>query len=432
MGIFEISFVGTAIVCAILVYFNWEKHEDKISGTAQDFRMFQITYLSVFFLMAIGDWLQGPYVYALYADYGYSIGDIGILFISGFGSSMIFGTFVGSIGDQIGRKKVALLYGILYIVSCATKHSPDFKILLFGRFTGGIATSILGTTFECWMIKEHYARSYTDEQLDYTFYLQYFGNGLVAIAAGLIGNFVHYLTKSYVAPFDASIFFLTIGTYVVFAYWNENYGSQTESTGMFSNFSNAFIDMKNDWKIICLGISQSLFEGSMYTFVFMWTPAMEMYYKNIPHGMVFATFMVCYMIGSGIFKILVNKFKVEKYMIVVFIISSLCFLPPVLGIPNGMITFAGFCVFEVAVGIFWPSMGRLKSVYIPERVRSTVMNYFRIPTNVFVVLILVKVKTLPIPIVFAINVALLTIACVSQWRLMQLVDQAPTVISLDK
>jgi hypothetical protein len=337
-------------------------------------------------------------VYALYADYGYSIGDIGILFISGFGSSMIFGTFVGSIGDQIGRKKVALLYGILYIVSCATKHSPDFKILLFGRFTGGIATSILGTTFECWMIKEHYARSYTDEQLDYTFYLQYFGNGLVAIAAGLIGN----------------------------------YGSQTESTGMFSNFSNAFIDMKNDWKIICLGISQSLFEGSMYTFVFMWTPAMEMYYKNIPHGMVFATFMVCYMIGSGIFKILVNKFKVEKYMIVVFIISSLCFLPPVLGIPNGMITFAGFCVFEVAVGIFWPSMGRLKSVYIPERVRSTVMNYFRIPTNVFVVLILVKVKTLPIPIVFAINVALLTIACVSQWRLMQLVDQAPTVISLDK
>ena len=47
-----------------------------------------------------GDWLQGPYVYALYAAYGFSKGDIGKLFIAGFGSSMVFGTVVGSLGDK--------------------------------------------------------------------------------------------------------------------------------------------------------------------------------------------------------------------------------------------------------------------------------------------------------------------------------------------
>ncbi len=49
---------------------------------------------------AAGDWLQGPYVYALYQHYGFDRGDIGRLFIAGFGASMILGTVVGSLADK--------------------------------------------------------------------------------------------------------------------------------------------------------------------------------------------------------------------------------------------------------------------------------------------------------------------------------------------
>lgn len=51
-------------------------------------------------MRAAGDWLQGPYVYALYQHYGFDRGDIGRLFIAGFGSSMVFGTIVGSLADK--------------------------------------------------------------------------------------------------------------------------------------------------------------------------------------------------------------------------------------------------------------------------------------------------------------------------------------------
>ena len=51
-------------------------------------------------LCAAGDWLQGPYVYALYQHYGFDRGDIGRLFIAGFGSSMVFGTVVGALADR--------------------------------------------------------------------------------------------------------------------------------------------------------------------------------------------------------------------------------------------------------------------------------------------------------------------------------------------
>ena len=47
-----------------------------------------------------GDWLQGPYIYALYEHYGYQVGDIGRLFIAGFASSMVFGTLAGALADQ--------------------------------------------------------------------------------------------------------------------------------------------------------------------------------------------------------------------------------------------------------------------------------------------------------------------------------------------
>jgi hypothetical protein len=50
--------------------------------------------------LAAGDWLQGPYIYALYEHYGYKVGDIGRLFIAGFGSSMVFGTLVGALADK--------------------------------------------------------------------------------------------------------------------------------------------------------------------------------------------------------------------------------------------------------------------------------------------------------------------------------------------
>lgn len=57
-------------------------------------------YLVVYLLAALSDWLQGPYVYALYDAYGYSQHDIAVLFVAGFGSSMVFGSFVGGMADQ--------------------------------------------------------------------------------------------------------------------------------------------------------------------------------------------------------------------------------------------------------------------------------------------------------------------------------------------
>ena len=50
--------------------------------------------------VSAGDWLQGPHVYALYDSYGMTAHQIEVLFVAGFGSSMVFGTIVGSFADR--------------------------------------------------------------------------------------------------------------------------------------------------------------------------------------------------------------------------------------------------------------------------------------------------------------------------------------------
>ena len=81
-------------------------------------------------------------------DRDFSKHDIAVLFVGGFGASMLFGTFIGAAADKLGRKRLCLVYCVLYLLSCMTKHARDYNMLMMGRVLGGIATSLLFSSFE--------------------------------------------------------------------------------------------------------------------------------------------------------------------------------------------------------------------------------------------------------------------------------------------
>ncbi|XP_024538562.1 molybdate-anion transporter isoform X1 [Selaginella moellendorffii] len=424
--------------------------KDRIVATSA-FNAFKNNYLVVYSLMMAGDWLQGPYVYFLYSHYGFQKGDIGRLFIAGFGSSMLFGTIVGSLADKYGRKRASITYCITYILSCFTKHSPQFQVLMVGRILGGIATSLLFSAFESWLVAEHFKRGFEEQWLSMTFSKAIFlGNGLVAILSGLVANsLVGSLNLGPVAPFDAASCVLAIGMAVIMFTWAENYGDPTESKTLLTQFKVAGSAIASDEKIALLGAIQSLFEGSMYTFVFLWTPALSPNDQEIPHGFIFATFMLASMFGSSLTSKLMARGRVEGYMQIVFLVSAAAlFLPVLVGVSvymyapvdvtdtvdqfmtesageatdsistSGRIQMLGFCVFEACVGIFWPSIMKMRSQYIPEESRSTIMNFFRIPLNIFVCVVLYNVSAFPITFMFGMCSIFLVMAAVLQNRLM--------------
>ncbi|KMT12446.1 hypothetical protein BVRB_5g103750 [Beta vulgaris subsp. vulgaris] len=437
MEVFYILVFG-ALAAVVAALELTKTSKDRIN-TSSAFNSFKNNYVLVYSLMMAGDWLQGPYVYYLYTTYGFSKGEIGQLFIAGFGSSMLFGTIVGSLADKQGRKRACVTYCLTYIMSCITKHSPQYKILMVGRILGGIATSLLFSAFESWLVAEHNKKGFEQQWLSVTFSKAIFlGNGLVAIVAGLLGNLlVDTFGFGAVAPFDAASCFLAIGMVIIVTSWGENFGDNSDNKDLLTQFRNAAVAIASDEKIALLGAIQSLFEGSMYTFVFLWTPALSPNDEEIPHGFIFATFMLASMLGSSFAsRLLARSAKVESYMQIVFTISSASlmlpivtsFLVPASKVKGGGITFAGciqllgFCVFEACVGIFWPSIMKMRSQYIPEEARSTIMNFFRIPLNIFVCIVLYNVEAFPITVMFGMCSIFLFVASLLQRRLLGIAE----------
>eukprot|EP00968_Pinguiococcus_pyrenoidosus_P002632 scaffold146_cov265-Pinguiococcus_pyrenoidosus.AAC.29 len=127
------TFYGIVALCIAVHLYTRRPNKDKSKVVSAmkpppGFKQFQRSFLAVTLLAMLADWLQGPYVYKLYHDYGYDQGDIGLLFVAGiplsamiqaqrqdthvrtsfcagFLSSAIFGTIAGGMADVLGRKK---------------------------------------------------------------------------------------------------------------------------------------------------------------------------------------------------------------------------------------------------------------------------------------------------------------------------------------
>ena len=364
-----------------------------------DFKRFQVLFLATYYVAMTADWLQGPYVYALYSSYGFSKHDIAVLFVGGFGASMLFGTFIGAAADKLGRKKLCQVYCILYTLSCVTKHARDYHMLMLGRVLGGIATSLLFSSFESWMVCEHNARGYDGTMLNDTFSLMYFGNSLCAILAGMVAEvaadavaltnhsgFWHY--GGYCSPFDLSALCLVAAFCLICASWSENYGNSSD-TGC-SDVAGPLQQMLASPSILLAGAVISLFEGSMYIFVFNWTPAITGSDAHPPFGLIFASFMIACMGGSSLFAILTRHgLAPERLLVYVFLGSAVALLLPLV-FTSTLMTLVAFLLFEAAVGMYWPSIGTVKSRVVPEETRATIYNIYRVPLNAIVLGVLLN------------------------------------------
>jgi multisubunit Na+/H+ antiporter MnhC subunit len=353
--------------------------------------------------------------------------------------------------DWGGRRTFVILYAMLYALSCMTKrkyimelislfedcviyflqyrkicflnpkfNSTDFQsfwILMIGRLLGGVATSLLFSVFEAWLIRSH-ADAKVKQFLGKSFSWASYGNSVIAILAGLIANnaassfpMAKVFEKTnlyyggYLNPFDISLVTLVICGACAFTLWEENYGSESggseedgEDKGgdkasasnngkWYDGMQQAFTVTIRNYDILFCGIISSLFEGSMYIFVFMWTPALTGGNADVklPFGVIFSTFMVCCMIGSSLFSIVMDHgVKVETLAVAIFGMASFAMLV-IATSPSPTLAFIAMNLFEIAVGLYWPAMGTMKGGIVPESKRAAIYNLFRIPLN-FIVL----------------------------------------------
>eukprot|EP00977_Amphora_coffeiformis_P028627 scaffold36436_cov176-Amphora_coffeaeformis.AAC.3 len=338
-------------------------------------------YLVVYLLATSADWLQGAYIYVLYHSYGYSQYDIAILFVAGFGSSAVFGSFIGGMADSKGRRLFVVVYGMAYALSCAFKHFQSFYILLIGRVLGGIATSLLFSIFESWLIRAH-ADSNLKSWISKSFTWAAYGNSIVAIASGIIADHatetstMHSVQNTvfhiggYLVPFDLALVVSVACGVAALYFWEENYGTDehSELDGLSEKGSpqhagglrTAFFVTIRSREILLCGIVSCLYEGSI-------------------------TFMVCSMAGSSLFSIFNEHFPLDYQALFVLLLAAASMVM-LLVTTEQKSQYTAMNLFEFTIGMYFPVIGCLKSAIVPESQRAAIYNLYRIPLNLIVLL----------------------------------------------
>jgi len=447
---FNNYFAGLVGVCTLTRIAARSPSSEKKVNKAWDL---QWRFLSVFWALKLADWLHGPYFYEVYASKiinGQALGQemIGKLFLCGFGASMIFGTVAGTLVDSMGRKKGCFAFCLMYMLSALSTLSNSLPVLVLGRVLGGTATSLLFSAPEAWLVSEHARQGLSGADLGATFGWAYFGDGIAAILAGKLAGAVAgraggkgSVLSGPTAPFELSILFLAMGVLFIGTNFQENYGGHghaacaaSRNKGVVASLKEATNIIINDKRILLTGVVQSLFEGAMYIFVLQWPPALSTLAagRKVPFGAVFACLMTACMIGSSVFGLLL-KYKVAVEASIAGMLGLSCAAIAISAqvmakedsiyrqgnAPLHVLTVA-FLVFEMAVGLYFPSIGTLRSKYVPDAHKGSIMNVFRIPLNLIVISTFLSIKRLGVSGALYLASAVLAMACVAQSALLML------------
>ena len=343
-------------------------------------------YLAGYIPAMLADWIMGAHIYALYQSFGYTMHDIALLFMVGFGSSLSFGTWISAAADRHGRRQGCLWYCVVYILSALANNSQQWPLLCLSRALGGIATSLLYSCYEAWLVDEHARLGLPAETLGPLFSQTTFYNAMSAIVGGLIAE-VAADFGGLTTPFNVAVIPLLCSAIATYTMWRENYGQRSAAAG---GMREAAVHVFGQPELIVVGCLSAVFEASMFVFIFMWTPSLEMRVtasQDVHYGLVFAMFMLWKMIGSCAYQLLQQASRSPSVWATVGVpygAGAIALVVPVIS-QSFMAVLTACAVFEACVGWYWPMIAQLRALRIPEGSRVTTMALFRVPLNLLVV-----------------------------------------------
>ncbi|PFH59404.1 hypothetical protein XA68_12434 [Ophiocordyceps unilateralis] len=392
-----------AALCALNAILLYRRHRRRGPQLApfnaarrETARKFQQRFLAPYALAVAADWLQGPHLYALYKSEKQLPEDVvALLYATGFVSAAVSATVAGQLVDRLGRRSACQYYCIFNSFSCGLVLYRSMPLLILGRVSGGIATTLLFSAFESWMISEYHLLGLDDSVLPLKTVLENMTlvNSAVAMLSGVAGDALVEASGMRVTPFVVANLCCLVAARLLLFLWRENSRGGPVVKGQWTDYWLGIVTVLTSKRISALAMATCFFEGAMYLFVFFWTAALKSVRlragidKEPPLGLIFSSFMCAMMAGSLVSAPLraPSRQSATTDLCVAMAIGSGSLSCAVL-FGDERKLFWAFCVLEATVGAYFPAMGFLKSEFVDDDRRGHVYSALRLPLNLFVLI----------------------------------------------
>ena len=353
-------------------------------------------YLLAYLLARAAMWAKAPYIYTLFMSvHKFSFLEIGRLYLVDAVSALIFGPITGQLADKYGRKKFCRFYNYSVLINIILRLLGDRLTAYLAQIVTGFGSGLINTTFEAWVVSES-----DREFMGYGKEAERFRRKLF-VKANLYDEIISILiliicavVYSYLgiyAPFVISFTFSLLSLLVIAKNWKENALSKSET--IMAQMKGALREFKKG-EVLGIGLIEGIVMACLNMFLFSWTPILKQSTSGgMNPGFIFTSMVLTMIVGTKICKLLIVYLYCDYFIS----ITGCLFLQGIFLIltyykDSFLERLIFLCAFDGLIGFYNPVNSVLKSKILVEKYRALLMNLFRVPLNIYVIIVLLTIR----------------------------------------
>jgi MFS family permease len=355
-------------------------------------------YLVAFVLTRSAMWAKAPYLYTLFMTvHKFTMAEIGILYLVDAVAALIFGPITGQLADKYGRKLFCHCYNISIIINLLLRMQGSRPLAYLAQVVTGFGAGLICTTFEAWVVSQSEIEFKGLKREAERFRKRLFKNSNVLDAAvSIITSGICAIIYSYMgiyAPFWISIGLSALASIVIGVLWEENAPLANNPSNTMQQFQEAVKELKKV-NVLCIGLIEGIAMGILNIYLFSWTPILK---QSTPGGMnvgfIYTSMVLTMIVGTKSYEVLIVYCNFDYYMSItgcLFIQGVLLFLTYY--IDSFLARMLFLSLFNGLTGFYNPLNSIVKSNILVDEYRALLMNLFRIPLNVYVIIVLLTLR----------------------------------------
>ncbi|KAG6594995.1 Molybdate-anion transporter, partial [Cucurbita argyrosperma subsp. sororia] len=360
-------------------------------GFSSSFSSFQWKFLLLYSLASLMEGLWSVYGEFELTYRGVNREEIVSSLGVGYAASLFVGTFLGVLSDLIGQKEGCVMFCIIHLVTAIWKRISVHPSLFVASIGLSLATSIFSFSFETWMVLQHEKQGHRQDMLSDTFWLM-----TVFESVSLIGNQMllnslvgDNVKRNMFSPSTVAVFLALICATFIIKGWTE-VSQRIELEDYRTSFSSYIFSDKRIW---LLAWAQASIHFSVAFFWILWAPTLVADGREVHLGLVYPCLLGSRILGSSLFPWLMGRtssFRTEDCLLYGFVVSGLVMSIVAFDYQELGVLVMLFSLFHGCVGLILPSLARLRTMYVPSKLRGGMISLSLAPANAAILFFLLR------------------------------------------